>query len=170
MPILNILNCNLLYQYIHFFHFYQSIILSNIALANCEGIIFVFSCGRSHIPFTCCCDHTSRVGLLPLKESQVTLLRRNALNHFVHWRFPRLLFLDEVPHGRDINHFMITSFFVALHPTSRRLPYVYVGVSPFPSVLLFGAIQIIFLYLLFSFLLNVCYFVPFIFTSFLIAC
>ena len=49
---------------------------------------------------------------------------------------------------------MITSFFVALHPTFRRPDYVYVGVSPFPSVLLFGAIQIIVLYLLFFFLLN----------------
>ena len=80
--------------------------------------------------------------------------------HFVHWRLPLFLFLDEVPHGRDINHFMITSFFSVLHPTSRRLDYVYVGGSPFPSVLLFGAIQIIFLYLLFlspKFLLR-CYF------------
>lgn len=60
-----------------------------------------------------------------------------------------------------MNHFLITSFFV-LHPTSRRFYYVYVGVSPFPSVLLFGAIQIIVLYLLFPFL-NCCYVVTILF-------
>ena len=90
-------------------------------LQPAEAIIFVFSCGRSHILFTCCCEHTSRSRLFRrLKKFRLLLLCRNALDHFVHWRFPLLLFLNEVPHGRDINHFSITSFFV-LHPTSRRL-------------------------------------------------
>ena len=90
-------------------------------LQPAEAIIFIFSCGRSHILFTCCCDHTSRSRLFRrLKKSRLLLLCRNALDHFVHWRFPLLLFLNEVPHGGDINHFSITSFFV-LHPTYRRL-------------------------------------------------
>ena len=112
-----------------FFIFFQSnIFYTNgafpftkiIAPATCRGVIFVFSCGRSHILFTCCCNHTLRVGHLPLKKFRLLLFCRNALKHFVHWRLLLLLFLNEVPHGRDINHLKITSFFV-LHPTYRRL-------------------------------------------------
>ena len=120
-----------------------------IAPATCEGVIFVFSCGRSHILFTCCCDHTSRASSSPLKV-RLLLLCRNAIKHFVHWRLPLLLFLSEVPLGGNINHFKITSFSYSV----RLLvgwTYVYVGVSPFPSVLLCGVIQIIPLYLLFIF-------------------
>ena len=86
------------------------------ASATCGGVIFIFSCGRSHnFPFTCCCDHTARAGYSPRKV-QVTLLCRNAITHFVHWRLPLFLFLNEVPHGRDINHCRLPPFLV-LHPT-----------------------------------------------------
>lgn len=43
---------------------------------------------------------------------QVTLLCRNAITHFVHWRLPLFLFLNEVPHGRDINHCRLPPYLV----------------------------------------------------------
>ena len=62
-----------------------------------------------------------RVLAFAAKKFRLLLLRRNARNHFVHWRLPLFLFLDEIPHHRDFtNHFAHTSFFI-LHPTSRRL-------------------------------------------------
>lgn len=53
---------------------------------------------------------------------QVTLPCRNAVTHFVHWRLPLFLFLNEVPHGRDMNHFSITSLFpYSIRPSSVGL-------------------------------------------------
>ena len=50
---------------------------------------------------------------------QVTSFLMNALVHFVHRSLPLFLFLTDIPHGKDINHFNLPPFSV-LSPTSRR--------------------------------------------------
>ena len=104
-PILKILKC---------------IFSKNKSPCNLQELSFSYSVvGVPTFFFTCWSDHTSRAGCLPLKF-RLLLLCRNALDHFVHWRLPLFLFLNEVPLRKGLNHFSITSLSI-LHPTSRRL-------------------------------------------------
>ena len=74
-------------------------------LQPARAIIFIFSCGRSHVLLHLLVRCYVARWLLPQKF-RLLLLCRNALNHLVHWRLPLFLFLNKVPRSRDIkNHF-----------------------------------------------------------------
>ena len=119
----------------------------NKALATCKSIIFIFSCGRSHISFTCWCDPTSRVGSLPLKNS----------GYFYFVGTPEIIsFIGVYLFFYFLMKYLIVGILqiILLIPPfsySIRLPvgwdYVYVGVSPFFAVFLFGVTFFIALYL-----------------------
>ena len=59
--------------------------------------------------FPCWCDHTSLAGTVP--QYLRLLFLCNALVYFVHWSFPRFLFLTKIPLGFSWNHLSRTSFF-----------------------------------------------------------
>ena len=56
-------------------------------------------------------SHTSLVEPFVRLSIQVTAYLMNALVHFVHWSIPLFLFLVDIPHGKDINHFNLPPFF-----------------------------------------------------------
>ena len=104
--------------------------------------------GRSLFSFTCWVRAIRRLPNLSSAIYSGYFLFMNALVHLVHWTVPLFLFLARIPHGKDINHFIFTSFF------KHSLRYLIggntqpVGVSSFLTVLLFGVTQIISVFLL----------------------